>query len=75
MNKEKLLEMLKELQPGMDFESSDNFVADGLLDSFDIVQLVSDIEAECNISISALDILPENFQSIDAIFTLIKNSN
>ena len=75
MNKEKLLEMLKELQPGMDFESSDNFVADGLLDSFDIVQLVSDIEAEWNISISALDILPENFQSIDAILTLIKNSN
>ena len=75
MNKEKLLEMLKELQPGMDFESSDNFVADGLLDSFDIVQLVSDIEAECNISISALDSLPENFQSIDAILTLIKNSN
>ena len=75
MNKEKLLEMLNELQPGMDFESSDNFVADGLLDSFDIVQLVSDIEAECNISISALDILPENFQSIDAILTLIKNSN
>ena len=75
MSKEKLLEMLKELQPGMDFESSDNFVADGLLDSFDIVQLVSDIEAECNISISALDILPENFQSIDAILTLIKNSN
>ena len=75
MNKEKLLEMLKELQPGMDFESSDNFVADCLWYSFDIVQLVSDIEAECNISISALDILPENFQSIDAILTLIKNSN
>lgn len=69
--KEKILEMLENLQPAYDFKSSLNFIEDGLLDSFDIVQLVSDLETEFNTSISALDILPENFCSLDAIEKLV----
>ncbi len=69
--KEKILEMLENLQPAYDFKSSLNFIEDGLLDSFDIVQLVSDLETEFNISISALDILPENFCSLEAIEKLV----
>lgn len=69
--KEKILEILENLQPAYDFKSSLNFIEDGLLDSFDIVQLVSDLETEFNISISALDILPENFCSLEAIEKLV----
>lgn len=66
--------MLQELQPTSNFEKSENFIEDGLLDSFDIVQLVSDIETEFNVVISALEILPENFDSIDSICNLINKS-
>lgn len=72
--KEKILSLLKDLQPSFDFETSNDFITDGYLDSFDLVQLVSDLETEYNIRISALDILPENFSSIDAIVALIERS-
>ena len=74
MNKTIILKMLQELQPTSNFEKSENFIEDGLLDSFDIVQLVSDIETEFNVVISALEILPENFDSIDSICNLINKS-
>lgn len=74
MNKTIILKMLQELQPTSDFENSENFIEDGLLDSFDIVQLVSDIETEFNVVISALEILPENFYSINSICNLINKS-
>ena len=45
-----------------------------LLDSFDVVQLVSDLETAFSVHISALEILPENFQSIDSILSLLEKS-
>lgn len=74
MDKEKILSILKDIQPSYDFEQSNDFISDGYLDSFDMVQLVSDLENEFNVSISALDILPENFCSIDAIYALLEKS-
>lgn len=74
MDKTIILKMLQELHPTSNFEKSENFIEDGLLDSFDIVQLVSDIETEFNVVISALEILPENFDSIDSICNLINKS-
>lgn len=74
MNREKILDILKEIQPAEDFENSDNFILDGLLDSFDVVQLVSDLETAFSVHISALEILPENFQSIDSILSLLEKS-
>ena len=64
----------EKLDDTSNFEKSENFIEDGLLDSFDIVQLVSDIETEFNVVISALEILPENFDSIDSICNLINKS-
>lgn len=74
MNREKILDILKEIQPTEDFENSDNFILDGLLDSFDVVQLVSDLETAFSVHISALEILPENFQSIGSILSLLEKS-
>lgn len=72
--KEKVLTILKEIQPTFDFEDGTDFVEGGYLDSFDIVQLVTELEAEFNVLISALDILPENFGSVDAICRLVERS-
>lgn len=69
-----ILAMLAELKPEMNFEESDDFVMDGLLDSFDIISLTSMIEEKYSITVDGLDIVPENFCSLDAIADLIKKS-
>lgn len=66
--------LLKELRPEFDFESSENFIKDGFLDSFDIVSLITMIEEKYNVSIDGLDIVPENFYSFDSIMALIQKS-
>ena len=64
--------ILKEIRPEFDFTASQDFVDDGMLDSFDIVTLVSDLEEAYGISISGLDIVPENFQNIASIQHLLQ---
>ena len=67
-----IAEILKEIRPEFDFAASKDFVGDGMLDSYDIVTLVSDLDAAYGISISGLDIVPENFQNIAAIQKLLQ---
>jgi acyl carrier protein len=72
--KDKILKQLSEIRPEFDFTQSSNFIAEGLLDSFDVVQLVAALDAQYNISIDGMDIIPENFSSIESITAiLIKN--
>lgn len=70
----KLLEMLTEIRPEFDFNESDDYVADGYLDSFDIVTLISMIEDELGVSIDGLDIVPENFKNLESITAMIQRS-
>ena len=69
--KDKIIGMLNEIRPEFDFNDSDDFVEDGYLDSFDVVTIVSMIEEEFGVLISGLDVLPENFSSVQAICELI----
>lgn len=71
---EKILEILKEIRPEFDFETSTNFVEDGYLDSFDVVTVVSEIEDKFHVLINGLEVLPENFESIEAICNLIRKN-
>lgn len=73
--REKILEILHEIQPDFDFSENVDFIESGYLDSFDIVQLIAALEAEFHVSISALDIVPENFGSCQAIEKLIQKSS
>ncbi|MFY9084688.1 phosphopantetheine-binding protein [Aliarcobacter cryaerophilus] len=68
----KVLEVLKSINSIGNFENSSNFLVDGLVDSLDIIRLITLLETEFEISINALDILPENFDSIKNITKLIK---
>lgn len=72
--KDDILGILKEIQPGFDFETSTDFVLDGYLDSFDVVTLVSELESKFAVVISALDIVPENFASVESICELVTRS-
>lgn len=65
-------EILKDIRPEFDFHASQDFVGDGMLDSYDIVTLVSDLDKAYGISISGLDIVPENFQNIASIQKLLQ---
>ena len=67
-----ILAILKELKDDVDFESSKDFVEDGLLDSFDIVNLVGELEDNMDIEISGRDIVPENFVSVEAIENMLE---
>lgn len=71
---EKILSILKEIRPEFDFEDSENFVEDGYLDSFDIVTLVSELETAFNVVIDGLDVLPENFETVQDICNLVSKS-
>lgn len=68
---EKLIEILTSLHPDVDFEANDALVDDGILDSLDIVTLVTEINAEFDVTIPAEEIVPENFNSAAALMELI----
>jgi acyl carrier protein len=72
--KQKIIEILTEIRPEFDFTESIDFIEDGLLDSFDIISLVSMLDEQYLISISGLDILPENFSSLEKIEELLKKN-
>ena len=71
---EKIYEILTELRPEFDFHTSNNFIDTGMLDSFDLVSLVSELDEIYGISIDGLDIVPENFSSVQAITDIIRKN-
>ena len=69
---EELMEILNILHPDVDFETEERLVDDKILDSFDIVSLIAEINETFDIAITAKDILPENFNSAKALYALIQ---
>lgn len=68
---EKLIEILSDLHPDVDFATATDLIDDGVLDSLDIVSLVSLIDSEFGVTIPAEEIIPENFNSAADLFALI----
>jgi acyl carrier protein len=69
---EKLIELLKSVRDDIDFEECITLVDDGILDSFDIIEIINVIDEEYGIEIPATQIVPENFNSVEAILNMIK---
>ena len=69
---EALLNILTNLHPDVDFTHADKLVDDKILDSFDIVTIIAEVDSEYDIAIPAEEILPENFNSAQALYALIK---
>ncbi|MDO5294813.1 MAG: phosphopantetheine-binding protein [bacterium] len=69
---DELLEILQELHSDVDFEDCDTLIDDKILDSFDIVTLISEINSEFDVAIPAEEIIPENFNSAKALWSLIE---
>lgn len=66
-----LLEILQGMHPEIDFETHEALIDDSILDSFDIISLVAEIDSEFDVAIPAEELLPENFNSAQAIYDLI----
>lgn len=70
----KIIVILKRIRPDADFEGSENFIEDGLLDSFDVVELISQLENKFDIIIDDMQIVEESFYSVESIAELIRKS-
>ena len=69
---EELLEILGELHPEVDFENCNTLIDDKILDSFDIVSIISEIDDRLDVVIPAEEIIPENFNSASSIWALVE---
>ena len=69
---QKIIEILKKMHPDTDVEHCSTLVDDGILDSLDIVTLVSELGAAIDIRIPATEILPDRFNSVEAMCEMVR---
>lgn len=69
---EGLLRILEDLHPEVDFETNKSLIDDKILDSFDIITLIAEISEEYDVKIPVDEIVPENFNSAEALYNLIQ---
>ena len=67
-----LLEILRGLHPDVDFETCDSLIDDCVLDSFDIVAIIAEISEKFDVTVTADEIVPANFNSARALFALVE---
>jgi len=68
---ERLIEILEEIEDGVDYENCTTLIDQGILDSLAIISLVAEIEDEFDVQIPTVEIVPANFNSAKAIWDLI----
>lgn len=69
---EQLLEILTEVNSDVDYETCDTLIDDGIFDSFDIVSIVGELNDTFDIEITTVDIIPDNFNSAEAMWDMIQ---
>ena len=71
--RKQIMEILTEICPGVDFENEKALIDDGLIDSLDIVAVVTDLMEAFDVELGVDDLTPENFNSVEAIEELIES--
>ena len=69
---DELLEILNDIQPGVDFENETHLIDNHLLDSLSIISLVAELEDTFDVTIPAVEIIPDNFNSAEAMMEMIQ---
>jgi acyl carrier protein len=67
-----LLQILQEMHDDVDYSTHERLIDDRVIDSFDIITLVAEIDDRLGVSIPAEELIPENFNSYSAILALVK---
>ena len=68
---EKLIQILEDIQPDIDYESCDNLIDGHYLDSLSIISLIAELEDEFDITVPAVEIIPDNFNSAKSMMDMI----
>lgn len=68
---DELMELLEDICPEVDFGSETALIDDGILDSFSILSIVSELQEEFEIDITPADMIPENFNSAEALWDMV----
>lgn len=69
---EKLLEILEDIQPDADYETCTTLIDDGILDSFAILSIVAELEDTFGVQVTPAEIIPENFNSVQALWEMVQ---
>lgn len=69
---EKIMALLEEIRPDVDFENEKKLIDDGILDSFDIISIISEFNEAFDISIDVNDLEPDNFNTVEAMKELVE---
>jgi acyl carrier protein len=69
---DKLIEILEELKPGVDYKKTENLIDGRYLDSLTILSLISEIEEEFDVEVPTVEIIPSNFNSVKSMYKLIE---
>ena len=69
---QELIEKLKLIKRGVDFEKEEKLFDDGLLDSFDVIQIITMLDRDYDITVPPSQIIPDNFNSAEAIYAMMK---
>ena len=70
---DQIISILEGIRPGVDYETEDELIDDGILTSFDVMTLVNELNEAFGIEIGMEDMVPENFNSVEAIVELVKS--
>ena len=70
--KEKVVEILSDIRPDVDFETETQLITNCVLESFDILSIVAELSDEFDVTIRPKDLVPENFNSVDAMVEMLK---
>ena len=70
---EKLLEILQGIRPDVDFVNEKSLIDDGILDSFDVVSIISELDDAFGVQVRITELDPENFNSAEAIWALVQS--
>lgn len=69
---ERLLNILKGIRPDVNFENEDALIDDGILDSFDVVSIISELDDEFGVQVKINTLDPENFNSVQSIWNMVQ---
>lgn len=69
---DKLIEILEDIKPDVDYKNCENLIDGHYLDSLSIISLVAEIEDEFDVTVPAVEIVPKNFNSVKAMWSMIE---
>lgn len=72
MMREQIIEILEDIQPEADYETCQTLIDDHILTSLDVLSLVAELEDEFDVTIPTVEIIPSNFNSVDAIAAMVE---